>query len=1197
MAKIELTKQQWAAVENRGGALLVSAAAGSGKTKVLVDRLIGYITDPIDPKNINDFLIITYTKAAAGELRGKILDKLNLHLAMDPGNKHLRRQLSLVYLANITTVHSFCATLLREYAHLLDIAPDFRVADENESMVIKDAVLDSVMESYYETLDQRPDFEYLVDTMSAGRDDRKLCEIVLNTYEKVQCHAFPKTWIQKQREANQLDGIEGLSQTVWAREIMTEAGYVLDYWEEKLNWALAKIRRFNALEKAYGRQFSEDMVHLKALKSALSQGWDAAYQTARFEFARLGSVRNFEDPWLQERIKDVRAGYKKAVSKLQGYFCGTSQELLDDMRAVSPAVLALFQLVLDFMGAYQAEKQRKKLVDFSDLEHMAIRLLIEEGERAPTELARELSDRYAEVMVDEYQDTNEVQDLIISAISKDGRNRFMVGDVKQSIYRFRLADPGIFLEKYQSYRDDSEAEGDEPRRIILSKNFRSRKQVLECVNYVFSNLMSQRLGEMNYGENEALYAGATYPDDDDAAVEFHVLDMVGLEKNEDEDSSAKSEIEARFVARRIKELIDGGYQIMDGGKSRPVCPGDIVILMRSPSLKAANYTHALERAGIQCNTEKGTGFFQTLEISTLISLLRVIDNPRQDIPLISILHSPVYDFSSDELAQIRLAEKDIDFYDALKKRAEVCDKCRDFLKDLEQFSLYAKDVGVDKLVWRLFTATDILAVFSAMDGDLGRRDNLLRFYELARDYENSGYRGLFRFISYVNNMIERGIDLPGAGGENENAVRIMSIHKSKGLEFPVVILADTAKKFNREDFQKPVLIHPELGIGARRLDLARMLEYPTIANQAVELRLTREMLSEEMRVLYVAMTRAKEKLIITCAFPNAEAEIKKLSGSMGEKDSQMLMESSSTGRWLLLTALGREESRMSLWPLCGGAEIKLYADAMPWRIRLVPAANVQSAENMEKTVEIEAASEASDAKVKEVIRNFNFSYPYEAACNIPSKLTATQQKGRLIDVEAADDGQEIPKIKKASRSVKRPKFMEKEKGLTAAEKGTALHLVMQYLDFDHCETAENIDAQVEDLCLREIITKEQGMAVDKDKIMKFFNSPTGERLKYGKNLMREFKFSVLMDAAVFYPDIRDEEILLQGVIDCCWEEDQGLIILDFKTDAIESGRERERAERYAGQMDAYTLAMEKITRKRVAGRILYFFATGTECEV
>ena len=1181
-----LTEEQQAAVDNRGGGLLVSAAAGSGKTRVLVERLLARMEEGAD---VDRFLVITYTKAAAAELRGRIVEEISDRLALRPADGHLRRQATLVYKAGISTIHAFCAQLLRECGHLLDLDPDFRLCDEGEAGILMLRALNDVLDKRYEAMDS--DFAQLVDTMSAGRDDARLVQIVLDIRGRVQAHPNPAAWLAQQERTFALEGVTDPVQTPWGELLLTDAAGQASYWRRRMEEARDLCERDANLLANYGDSVAQTAQALQQFEEAAAQGWDAARNLLPIPFPTVGRKKMVDDPAAVERVKAIRTACKKRLEKLEDWFADSGEDLLADLRTVYPAMRGLFALVRDFEEAYAAEKARRGLVDFSDLEHMAVRLLVgEDGQ--PTELARQWSTRYDEIMVDEYQDTNEVQNAIFSALSKNGTNLFMVGDVKQSIYRFRLADPTIFLGKYRAFKPYTEAGEGEERRVILSRNFRSRPEVLEGCNDLFRAVMSVPFGEMEYADDQALYPGASYEPDPAYCVELDALDG-DIDGEEGAEKVSRDLLEARFAARRIQELLDEGFTVSDGeGGARPVRPSDMVILLRSPNTVLRHYARALAERDILWEAEGGGDFFGSTEISVALSLLQIVDNPRQDVALISVLRSPVYGFSADRLAEIRSASPDTDFYAALE--ADDGEDSRAFLAELDDLRFGSGDMSSHQLLWHIYDRTNLLGIFGAMEEGEARQGNLLALAELARQFEGAGHKGLFRFLTYLTRLRENGNTLtPPTPGRTGGGVRIMSIHKSKGLEFPVVLLCGLARRLNREDMSRPILFHPRLGVGPKGLDVERGIEYPTLARMAVARQLEREMMAEELRLLYVAMTRAKEKLILSVALTGGGKDMEKLAGDSGYPvDPQVLLACQSVGQWVLLHALCRPEA--GALRRAAGQEVAIPEAPLgpQWDIRFVDGTALTQAPPrrwMAPEREIEENEDWTD-----LTGLLRWTYPHGAEVAIPSKLTATQLKGRALDEEAAE---EAPRPSRPL-SFGRPRFAAEELGLTAAQRGTALHQVLQYIDFERSETVEGVRAEISRLVEQQYITPQQGEAVDPAPIAAFFQSDLGQDLLSSVSLRREFKFSILEPAHRYYPQAGEgEQVLFQGVVDCYYETLEGITVVDFKTDRVTKATLAHRAEHYRPQLEAYSRALEEITGKRVIRRVLWFFALGRSVDL
>ena len=854
-----LTSEQQAAVDNRGGGLLVSAAAGSGKTKVLVERLFGYMER--ERCRIDDFLIITYTRAAAAELRGKIARELSQRVAQQPENVHLRRQLFRVYQADIKTVDAFCGSLLREHIHLLppvngrSLTPDYRLLDEQEGAALRSRVLDRVMDRFYEALEQGDEnAALLAQTLGAGRDDSRLTELVLELYEKLQSQAHPLQWLQETRKFWQ-SVPNTLTDTPFGELLLADLGQWAEFWSRRLRRAQGEMGECPKVEAAYGPAFAAMADAAERLRRAAATGWDAAGKTD-LSFPSLKAVRGAENEEVKSRMKALKERFGKELKEVMEPFSTSQAEHLMDLHVMAPAMLALLDLTAEFIRALQQEKVRRNVADFSDQEHYAVELLLT-ADGSPTELARQIAESYVEIMVDEYQDTNEVQNCIFSAISRKGGNLFTVGDVKQSIYRFRLAQPEIFLEKYQSYCHADTAAPGQARKILLTRNFRSRPEVLEATNFIFRHILSRQMGEMDYGPEEQLYPGARFAAAPDRETELH---LVSVENTEDEDFD-RTRVEADFVAGMVRRMLDDGYPVQgEDGALRPVEPEDIVILMRSPRSRMADFGAAMSRCGIPYSGGERESFFETLEISTVYSLLQIIDNPRQDVPLIAVLRSPLLGFTPDLLAAIRSCGKG-DFYDACCACPE--EPVQDFLAQLQQLRDLAAELPADQLLWQIYDRLHLLGVFGAMeDGEL-RRSRLLNLCRYASDLAGQGKITVFELTDYLRSLMTREKEPQIASEQNAGGVQIMSIHRSKGLEFPVVILCDLNHRFNGADQTSPVLVHPRLGLGTERVDRRRRIRYDTVSKQAIQLALSRESLAEEMRILYVAMTRAKEKLTLT----------------------------------------------------------------------------------------------------------------------------------------------------------------------------------------------------------------------------------------------------------------------------------------------------------------------------------------------
>ncbi len=1182
----KLTNEQQSAVDSRERSLLVSAAAGSGKTKVLVERLFSYVER--EGANLDDFLIITYTRAAASELRGKIAKALNERMERDPGNYHLRQQMLRVYRADIKTVDAFCTSLLRENCHLLGedarghaLRPDFRVLDENEAEVLRGRVLARTLEDFYDHLTSGGTL--LADTLGAGRDDSALEQLVLELHAKLQAQPYEDKWLDAQR-AFWRAVPEKIEDTPYGKILLNEVGRKARHCKSLLQRAAQEMCANDALNQKYAPAFLDASYQLEALEGKIAQGWDAA-RGVTIAFPRLAAVKDSDGGEMKARMKGLWDNCKETVKGFAELFAASSDEAVEDLRTMAPAMLALIDLTADFSRRYNEEKRRRNAADFSDQEHEAIRLLVaENGE--PTELAALVSTRYREIMVDEYQDTNEVQNRIFDAISCKGENLFTVGDVKQSIYRFRLADPRIFLQHYNTWPPLAAADEHESAKLLLSRNFRSRKEVLEATNFVFRNVLSREMGELDYGEDEMLRPGASYAESTVCGAEFHLLD---LPTQTGEHRVRASEAEAAFVADYIRNMLSSKFPVQDDKtrELRPVREEDIVILMRSPSTRLLDYRRALEPRGIRCAADAGEDFFTSMEIAVLFSFLQVIDNPRQDVPLIAVLRSPLFGFVPDELAALRSQQRTGDFYDALLLSEDGHSKA--FLAVLRSLRDSAARLSVRELLSEIYRKCNVLSIFGAMHRGAERKENLLAFLELSEDFARTGRQGLFDFVRTLREQLASGEAAAMQTTHASSGVRIMSIHKSKGLEFPVVILSDLARRFSNMDFQSSVLVHPQLGLGPVCVDARRHIQYPTIARQALERTLRREAKAEELRVLYVAMTRAKEKLVMVHTQANAGGRVADL---MALSDCPVLPEAVDSGKcmgdWIMLPLLQRSEAG-ALRAFAGqNSEGRFFAEETPWTVCVHDG--LQFAAPAQQS---DAAAEERAPQREELPADFaalSYRYPYAEQTAFPAKLTATQLKGRAIDEEISENTTLPPRL----RNLCKPKFLAGKTALTGAERGTALHLVMQDLDF-FCEPDEqSVRAQIEAMRAQRKLTDEQANAVDVHAIVRFLRSDLAARIRKSKQVEREYRFSLLRPVRDFSSLDADDSVLLQGVVDCFFEEDGELVVVDFKTDHVSRAQLDERAEHYRPQLEAYSMALTRVMGKKVKEKVLYFFSAGEE---
>ena len=1159
----KLTPQQKAAVTDRGGPLLVSAAAGSGKTKVLVDRLISYILDPVDPANIDDFLIITYTHAAAAELRGKIASKLSERISENPGNRHLRQQMQRLYLAKISTVHAFCSELVKEFAYLLDVSGDFRVADENECLELQAKAMDTVLNDAYMELSNDPEIQILFDSQGFGRDDGKIAEIVLKTHTSAKCHLDPEGWLDWCVASTDVSGLKDAGETIWGRYLIDEFRKYLALQIEAMSAVTNEASLAENMEKPY-LLLQSTVDQLKALH--LQNTWDGIRENMDIDYGVLSFSKKCEDTELIERIKGVRNACKKGVSDMLKDFSDNSENLLRDYEKTAVSLRGLVTITKRFSREYDRLKRIRRALDFSDLEHRTLDLLRGRNRKSITKLASEIGRRFREVMVDEYQDSNSVQDAIFMALTAECGNCFMVGDVKQSIYQFRLADPSIFLEKYNTYQPAVNAGAGEGRKILLSSNFRSGSGVIDAVNDVFGVCMSPAVGGLQYTEDEALNVGIERVKLDEPEVELCAIDVQA-------DTYAE---ESAYIAQRIQNLLDGEHYVRSNDSLRPIEPGDIVILLRSPGSVGAYYRRALYERGIPCASDKTTMLLQEEEVSALVSILKTIHNPLQDISLVAAMTSRVFMFTADDLAKIRGKNKKCSFYESVKM--DRSPKTIEFLNTLTHLRDLAKRTSIVQLISFILATTKFDSIYAAMPDGESKVENIHAFCQIASAFEKSNQSGLNGFIAHLDLLAENGYSLPDAS-EHANSVRIMSIHKSKGLEFPVVFLGGLSRDFNRKSASEQVLCDKDLGIGLFCVDTNKRIRYPSVARRAIASKILSEGMSEEMRVLYVAMTRASDRLIMTYASNRLDSELNSLAVRMSEnKNDLLIQEASCPGEWILLTALGRTESG-KLFSLIN-ADCYSQVKSSPWRVDVVKV----DTETISDMAFDDVKEQLGEEKLLKLKNALSFQYKYALATVTPSKQTATQLKGRLKDNEVS---QNAKLVKPLHRNWRKPEFIEVTE--TGVVYGKLIHKVMQHINIASCATRSGIEQDLARIVNDGFLTADELKRVDVNKIFSFFASEIGQSVFTAKEVLREFKFSVLDDAMRYDSSLCGEKVLLQGVVDCALVDDDGITVVDFKTDIVRKESMQNAVEMYRHQVTVYAEALSKIYNLPVKKKYIYFF--------
>lgn len=1254
MGSTKWTDDQLKAINTRGCNLLVAAAAGSGKTAVLVERIIRIITNEENPVDIDKLLVVTFTSAAASEMRERIAGAISKALEVNPNSKILQRQLTLLSRANITTMHSFCLDVIKNYYHTIELDPTFRISDETENILLRLEVINDMFEDYYE--EENEEFKRLIEAYSDSKSDQKLKDIILDLYKFSMSGAWPEKWLIDNAESFNIETIEDLDKTKWVDILKKTIEIEVDGYINILEKAIEIIRDTSGLGP-YEETFLNDLDMFKNVYESLNSDISEVYLAInKVKFSRLKSVKKntVSDEEALETVKGIRDGIKKKASKLiEDSFSMSVEEALDGVKNAYPYMKTISNLTLDFINRFKEKKRERNLLDFNDLEHLCLKILTsndEDNKIVASSVAEGFRDYFDEVLVDEYQDSNNVQEAIIELVSRktlENPNVFMVGDVKQSIYRFRQAKPELFLEKYNKYPLE---EGKSNRKIQLYKNFRSREEVISGVNYIFKEVMSEAVGELEYNDDEALNLGASYKENNEedtmiaGPIELHILDKSGEyseesegyeEENEGGENTSEEEedidaitLEARIVASRIKELLnqnpkDGKvFKILDKetGEYRPLKHKDIVILLRATRNWSEIFLEEIGSEGIPVYADTGTGYFETIEIRTILALLKIIDNPMQDVPMISVLRSPLVSFSAEELGDIRLLNKDKYFYEIIRDVAnneyevneELREKCKTFINNLTKWRNKSIYTPIDEFIWYLYMDTAYYGYVGAMPNGKLRQANLKILFQRAKQFEQTSFKGLFNFISFINKLRNSSGDMGSAKvlGENEDVVRIMSIHKSKGLEFPVVFVSGAGKQFNLMDLNKSILYHDELGFGPEYVDLERRNSYSTLAKEAIKKKIRFETLSEEMRILYVAFTRAKEKLIITGATSNLEKSITKWFSASTLNDDLIppseVLKGKSYLDWIgMAMCKHRDGEELRKYIAVNNSFIK--NDFSTWSIKMwsknaliVDKNQVAVDENDESNLFINSDINYID---KEIERRLNYKYKYNLAEGLPSNVSVSDLKRSLYNNE--DDDVMTVNIF-SDKEVLKPKFMQEKKGLSASERGTIVHFIMQRLDLTKVNNKEEINTQIYLMKDKSLLTDEEIKAVEKINFLGFFKSNLGKRMlkafNEGKLVKRELPFyteisSLNIDNTLPKDIYENEKVRLQGIVDCIFEEDDKIILLDYKTDYVEQGKENEILEKYKIQIKYYKEAVEKITGKEVKESYLYLFGINKEVEM
>ncbi|WP_461199972.1 ATP-dependent nuclease subunit A [Clostridioides difficile] len=1267
MSSPKWTKEQLEVIESRECNLLVAAAAGSGKTAVLVERIIQMITSRENPIDIDKLLVVTFTNAAASEMRERIGDAIGKALDENPENKHLQNQLVLLNKSSITTIHSFCLDVIKSNFHRINLDPNFRIGDQTECAILKQEAIEEVFEDLYEERDEG--FLNLVESYAERGGDKEVQDIILGIYSFAMASPEPKKWLIDSAERFNIDENFDFSQSIWARAILDTVKIEINGLCLNMERVLKEVESIEELE-TFAEKLSVEYKKIADISQACNKSWDEAYKkmaSMSFENYVKGVKRISKDApsyikESKEKAKTIRDKTKKSLESIvSATFNKDNDSIREEIKYLYNIVKPISSVVLRFEEEYSNKKREKGIIDFNDIEHFALNILTdvdEKGNIVPSDIAVGYRNKFYEIFIDEYQDSNLVQEVLLKAVANtETPNRFMVGDVKQSIYRFRQAKPELFLQKYNNYNDKK---GSSHRKIMLYKNFRSREEVVDAVNYIFENIMNENIGEIEYTEKERLNLGANFNVDTDeksiigGATEIHLIqkdnkldddiindkdDRINNKEDEieEEEKLDNIQLEARMVGKIIKDLMkvneDGKIQkVYDKGIDgyRPVEFRDIVILLRATSAWAPVFADELMNMDIPTYADVGVGYFDTIEIKTILSLLQIIDNPMQDIPLISVLKSPIFGFTPEDLIDIRVQSKDKIFYEVLKSTAEYdgftdsqnenesefipseecINKSKDFLIKLKEFKEKSMYMSTDEFIWYLYTRTGYYAYVGALPGGSQRQANLKVLFERAKQFEETSLKGIFNFVNFIEKLKKSSSDMGSAKtlGENANVVRIMSIHKSKGLEFPVVICSAMGKNFNTQDFKKSILYHHNLGYGPQFVDYERRISFPSIAKEALKSKINIENLSEEMRVLYVAFTRAKEKLIITGSTRNIQDSIKRWSNGIESLDTisqYEILKGKNFLDWIMPCVL-RHRDLSNLLEEVGLDAVfnvehnsKWYGKLWNKNDILVEKKSDEEKESIEEILEKIDVDNPDSDYYSEIEEKLNYIYPYEFSTRKPATISVTEIK----KIQNNYEEELINTIFEQKVILKKPLFIQNEEErekISGTERGTIVHLVMEVLDLKNVSSVNDIKSQIRGFVSKGIITEKQASIVNPYKIYKFFASNIGKRMLNAEIINREKSIyaQVNMKDIYIYEKLinnddkklyDNESVMLRGIVDAYFEEDNQIVLVDYKTDFVNEENINQIIEKYKKQLDLYADIIETLTGKSVKEKCIYLF--------
>lgn len=1270
---------------------------GSGKTAVLVERIINKVIN--DKVDIDKILIVTFTSAAASEMRERILEAIYKKIEQDPANTDLQRQIILLNKSNISTIHSFCLDIIRNNFYEIDASANFRVADTAEIELLKQEIIDDLFEEKY--LAEDGEFENLLNIYTSYRGDENLRQLILNIYRFIQSSPFPEQWLNEQVEKfNLKNKLENdFSETIWGQILLENFKEELIDSILKLKQVEKNLEKYEELAK-FKLVISNDIETLENIKASTSS-WESTYNSAVvLSWAKWPSDRKVTLD-IKDEAKEIRDSIKKKVaSTIEKYLIYNSKQANSDIYEMYNVLNSIKNLVIEFSNKFAIRKKEKNIVDFNDIEHFALNILLkidENGRIYESDVAKKYKEKFEEIAIDEYQDSNLVQEYILKSVSK-GNNIFMVGDVKQSIYKFRQARPELFLEKYATYKLKGEpiTTG---MKIQLFKNFRSRENVLDLTNLIFENIMSSNLGDICYDENEFLNYGANYPEPEvieelkistypKSAEEGNIKNFAGIaelniidikeqevdvyknnsiedyQENQDESLEPQERVEdvvleAKYVAKKIKELIDSNYIVYDRKKGyRKITYKDIVVLLRSTKISAPIFEKEISNLNMPVFSDVSSEYLESMEIQTVMCLLKIIDNPMQDIPLVTVLRSSIGGFTDNELVEIRGNDKNISFYESLNNKynmllgknekksnvenannwkfnekidignvsnleneeknlnngkIDLKNKIENFLKSLKKWQNQEKYMSLDELIWQIYSDTNFYNYVTLLPNGNLRQANLKMLFERAKQYESASFKGLFNFINFIDKLHSNSGDLSSAKliGENENVVRIMSIHKSKGLEFPVVFLSCMGKQFNLQDLNDNIILHQDLGFGPKYISAQKKIEYTTLAKEAIRLQSKVETLSEEMRVLYVALTRAKEKLIITGISKDAEKSFK-------EKEALIQMYKTD-----------KKEINYVL--------LKKYKSYLDW-IELVYFNNIENINNymsvnvikkhellksLDKDEQVdgeeslvaklnrrakELENQKENSKSNELAKTLRWKYFYIDSSVIPTKTSVTKlkeaQNEQIVSIEEIESAKRLDKILQAGQgsevlqenqealeskfAIARPQFLNEDVQITGAQKGTLMHMCFQKLDETKDYTKEMLQQMVDDLVYRKIITPLEGKAINMYKLFSYTKSELFKQIRNAKKVYKEQPFYINLTADDVYGNGLDDNILVQGIIDLYFINQAGEVVLvDYKTDYVENGKEDDLVDKYKKQLEIYKKALEQASGRSVDKCFIY----------